>query len=522
MRVLPRCRSIARPHARAAEGWAAAHRVFRIVGVFEIHRLIVRGLRGRFEYASRLGRIKATAAPIDPHPGTRLTFAAGTGTLGVWGLHGRQLRAMGSTTSDHLMHDRHIASSQEPTPCWDLTPQQQHLRSRARELAQEVIGPRAADVDRDEKYPWANVAALRAEGFTGMTVPKDLGGAGLTYLDAVLVIEEIAKVCTTTARIVVETNMGAISAVLAYGSDVQRKLAAEFVLEGDKPAICITEPGAGSAATEMTTRAQKDGERFVINGSKHWITGGGVSKFHLVFARVFDDDGTELGIGGFLAVRDETPGLIVGRREPTLGIRGMPETEIHFEDMVVEASMAISTPSGWRRGFADLMDAYNSQRLGAAAVSLGIAAGSCNLAVAHVKTREQFGRPIAEFQGLQWMIADMATNLEAARSLIYRAALSKGPNGRFPDPTLTAQAKIFTSEKAIRVVSDALQLFGAKGYSRRCPLERMYRDVRMFTIGGGTAQILRTLVASRVLERRLPQTRDGYSRESQRRNLGNQ
>ena len=234
---------------------------------------------------------------------------------------------------------------------------------------------------------------------------------------------------------------------------------------------------------------------------------------HLVFARVFDDDGTELGIGGFLAVRDETPGLIVGRREPTLGIRGMPETEIHFEDMVVDVSMAIITPSGWRRGFADLMDAYNSQRLGAAAVSLGIAAGSCNLAVDYVKTREQFGRPIAEFQGLQWMIADMATDLEAARSLIYRAALSKGAGGQFPDPALTAQAKIFTSEKAIKVTSDALQLFGAKGYSRRYPLERMYRDVRMFTIGGGTAQILRTLVASRVLGRRLPQTRDGYSRD---------
>ena len=420
---------------------------------------------------------------------------------------------MKSTTSDHLTPDWDLAPDWDLVPYWDLTPQQQHLRSRARELAQEVIGPRAAEVDRDEKYPWANVDALQAEGFTGMTVPKDLGGPGLTYLDAVLVIEEVAKVCGTTARIVVESNMGAISAVLAYGSNAQRKLAAEFVLGGDKPAICITEPGAGSAATEMTTRAQKDGDRFVINGSKHWITGGGVSKLHLIFARVFDDDGTELGIGGFLAVRDETPGLIVGRREPTLGIRGMPEMEIRFEDMVVDASMAIVTPSGWRRGFADLMDAYNSQRLGAAAVALGIAAGSCSLAVDHVKIREQFGRPIAEFQGLQWMIADMATDLEAARSLIYRAALSKGSSGRFPDPGLTAQAKIFTSEKAIKVVSDALQLFGAQGYSRRHPLERMYRDVRMFTIGGGTAQILRTLVASRVLDCRLPQTRDGYVRD---------
>ena len=185
---------------------------------------------------------------------------------------------MKPTTSGRLAHDWGRAPGWDLTPQWDLTQQQQHLRSRARELAQEVIGPRAADIDRNEEYPWANVDALQAEGFTGMTVPKDLGGPGLTYLDAVLVIEEMAKVCTTTARIVVESNMGAISAVLAYGSDVQRKLAAEFVLAGDKPAICITEPGAGSAATEMTTRAEKDGERFVLNGRKHWITGGGVSK----------------------------------------------------------------------------------------------------------------------------------------------------------------------------------------------------------------------------------------------------
>src|SRR5690349_9632249 len=161
-----------------------------------------------------------------------------------------------------------------------------------------------------------------------MTIPASLGGQGRSYLDAVLVIEEMAKCCTVTARIAVETNMGAISTVMAYGTDAQKKLAASLVLAGDKPAICITEPDAGSDATAMTTRADRRGESYIINGRKHWITGGGVSRLHLIFARVFDEKGADLGIGGFLAVRDEaagTPkGLRVARREKTMGLRGMP------------------------------------------------------------------------------------------------------------------------------------------------------------------------------------------------------
>lgn len=303
--------------------------------------------------------------------------------------------------------------------------------------------------------------------------------------------------------------MGAISAVMAYGSDDQRRLAAQLVLAGDKPAICITEPGAGSAASQMTTRADRRGDMYVVNGMKHWITGAGVSKLHLIFARVFDESGDEIGIGGFLAVLGETTGLRIGTREPTMGLRGIPEAQVICEDMVVPAAMAVIPPSGFRRGFAELMNAYNSQRVGAGTVALGIAQGAYEHALDFVRQREQFGRPIAEFQGLQWMLADMSTKLEASRSLTYRAACSGGP---FPDPTLAAQAKLMASESSITVVSDALQMYGAAGYSRNNPLERMYRDVRMFTIGGGTAQILRTVVASRILDMSLPQTRDGYVR----------
>jgi alkylation response protein AidB-like acyl-CoA dehydrogenase len=398
-----------------------------------------------------------------------------------------------------------------------LTSDELALQARAREFSQSLVRPRAAAIDRDEQYPWDIVRALAEAKFVGMTIPATYGGQGRSLLDAVLVIEEMAKSCTITGRIIVETNMGAISTVMAYGTEQQKRLAADLVLAGDKPAICITEPDAGSDAMAMTTRADRRGDVYVVNGRKHWITGAGVSRLHLIFARVYDERGEDLGIGSFLAVRDEANGLRVTKREQTMGLRGIPEGEIVFEDLEVPATMAVVPPSGFRRGFADLMNAYNSQRVGAGTVAMGIAAGALDHAVAWAKTREQFGRPIAEFQGLQWMLADMQTQLTASRLLLYAAARSRGPaDSAFPDPMLAAQAKIFASEAAIRIVNDALQMFGARGYSREFPLERMARDVRMFTIGGGTAQVLRTLVAGKMLGWKLPQTRDGYVEASAR------
>jgi alkylation response protein AidB-like acyl-CoA dehydrogenase len=395
---------------------------------------------------------------------------------------------------------------------FSLNPAQRRLQAQARELAQGEFAARAAAIDRSEEYPWENVRLLKEAGFFGMTIPTEYGGRGLTYFDAVLVIEQIAQACGVTARIVVEANMGAVGAIMEYGAPAQKRLAADLVLAGDKPAICITEPEAGSAASDMTTRADRRGDRFVINGGKHWITGGGVSRLHLVFARVFDQNGEEEGIGGFIAVRDETKGLRVGKREPAMGLRGIPETEILFEDMVVPANALLIPPRGLAKGFADLMNAYNGQRIGAATVALGIAEGAYELALAHSQQREQFGRPISEFQGLQWMLADMATQIAAAQALIYKAA-TRGGTG-FPDVMEAAQAKVFASEMAIAVTNDALQLHGSAGYSRNNPLERMVRDARMFTIGGGTAQILRTVIAARLLNRRLPQTRHGYLLEA--------
>jgi 3-sulfinopropanoyl-CoA desulfinase len=391
-----------------------------------------------------------------------------------------------------------------------LTPEQTRLRDRARELAREAAA-QAAETDRSGHYPWPMVRRMAEAGFMGLTIPREWGGPGGSVLDAALVVEELSRACAVCGRVAVEANMGAVGAIMAYGTEAQKRLAAALVLEGDKPAICITEPEAGSAATEMTTTAVKRGDRWVINGRKTWITGGGVSRLHLIFARAIED-GQFKGIGGFIVVRGgegDPAGLVVARRIPSLGLCGMPEAELQFRDLEVPDAMVLRAPGGFSRGFGRLIDAYNGQRVGAATVAMGLAAGALDHALARAQTRKQFGRPIAEFQGLGWMLADMSIEVEAARALIHRAARSAGPAG-FPDRLAAAQAKVFASEMAIRVTNAALQVWGAEGYSRDNPVERYLRDARMFAIAGGTAQVLRNQVAEQILGRKLPQTRDGW------------
>ena len=214
---------------------------------------------------------------------------------------------------------------------FDLPPELKEFREEVRRVASAEIAPHAAETDRSERYPVALRRGPQARGLHGHDDPGRVRRPGASYLHAVVLIEEMAKACSTTGRICVESNMGALGAIMKYGSDAQKRLAASLVLAGDKPAICITEPEAGSAATEMTTRADRKGDRYVLNGKKHWITGGGVSRLHLVFARVYRD-GAEQGIGGFIVVRDpdtgSPKGLVIGKREPAMGVRGIPETEI--------------------------------------------------------------------------------------------------------------------------------------------------------------------------------------------------
>jgi hypothetical protein len=378
-----------------------------------------------------------------------------------------------------------------------LTPAQEALQATVRAVAEAEFAGRAAKWDRTEEYPWENVKRLVDLGLMGMTIPKAVGGPGASVLDAVLCVEEVGKACAATARILVEGNFGSVGALIHLATPAQQARYVPMVLQGEKPAIAITEPEAGSAATDMTTRAVRDGADFVLNGRKHWITGAGISQLHLVFAR-FDGIAGADGVGA-LWVERGTPGFRVGRREQAMGLRGLPEAELLFEDCRVPAGNLVVGAGGFRK----LMACYNGQRLGAATVALGVAQGAFDHALRYAQERRQFGRPIADFQGIQWMLADMHIQLQAARVLIHKAAADAGSG--LPAMAEVAVAKTYASEMAIRVTNDALQIHGALGYSREMPLERMARDARMFAIAGGTAQVQRNLIAEHLLGRKLSQ-----------------
>jgi alkylation response protein AidB-like acyl-CoA dehydrogenase len=374
-----------------------------------------------------------------------------------------------------------------------LTPAQEALRARARELADGVFRERAARWDAEEAYPWDNVKNLVRAGFMGLTIPKAYGGAGASVLDVLLVVEQVARQCGVTARVIVEGSLGVVGALTAYGTEAQKRRYFPWVVEdGEKPAIAITEPEAGSAATDLATRADEAPEGWTLSGEKRWITGAGTSRLYLVYCRMGARPGAE-GIGGLLVERD-APGFSIGERDRTMGLRGIPEGRLHFDRCRVPREQVLVGPPD---GFKKLMRAYNSQRLGAATVALGLAQGAYEHALAYAQERRQFGRPIADFQGIRWKLADMAIALDAARLLIYRAACTSVDG--FPDPLESAKAKTFAAETAQAVTSQALQIHGAAGYGRGLPLERMMRDARMFAIGGGTVEMMRNLIADRIL-----------------------
>ena len=324
---------------------------------------------------------------------------------------------------------------------FELTPAQEALRLRARELADGTFRERAARWDAQEQYPWDNVKDLVRAGFMGLTIPREYAGPAASILDVLLVVEEIARVCGVTARIVVEGSLGVVGALAAYGSEAQKRRYFPWVLDGDKPAIAITEPEAGSAATDMVTRADEAPEGYALHGEKRWITGAGTSRLYLVYCRMSRAAGAA-GIGGIFLERD-TPGFRIGDRDHTMGLRGIPEGRLHFDGCRVPKDHVLVGPP---EGFKQLMQAYNSQRLGAATVALGLAQGAYEQALAYAGRRRQFGRAIGEFQGIRWKLADMAIRLDAARLLIHRAAANARDG--FPDALESAKAKTFGGDGA--------------------------------------------------------------------------
>jgi alkylation response protein AidB-like acyl-CoA dehydrogenase len=297
--------------------------------------------------------------------------------------------------------------------------------------------------------------------------------------------------------------MGALGCIMAYGTPEQAGLVAARILEqGDKPAIGMTEPDAGTALTDLTTRADKQGGNWVINGKKHWITGGGLSISNLIFVRFFDE-GRELGIGGILVDLGH-PGFTIGKAEMAMGLRGIPETELVFDNCVVPDGNVVVRGEGFE-GFKKLMNSYNGQRVGASAVALGLAMGAHSLASDYMIKRRAFGKALCEFQGLQWEMAQAEIKINCAYLLICQAACNAGrlPNNvMMPTMHEASMAKAYTGQAAIDVVSDSLQMFGAMGYAEDLPLERMYRDVRMFKIGGGTTEAQLNMISRHVFRRK--------------------
>lgn len=382
-----------------------------------------------------------------------------------------------------------------------LSPDQTQWIDETARLARETFASRATRWDEAPEYPRPNVETLLEEGYLGMTIPEEYGGQGRPLIDVVLAIEQIAKYCGVTARIVVDTNVGAIGAVMAYGTDQQRERLADRILEdGDKPAIAMTEPGAGTDLGSLDTTARRDGDEFVIDGHKHWITGGGISETYFVFARILED-GRDRGIGALL-VDTGQQGFDVVNVEDAMGVRGTPEGELVFDGCRVPATnLVVVDPVD---GFKNLMQAYNAQRVCASAVALGIAQGAHDLAVEFMGDREAFGAPLSERQGLRWEMAEDEIRLQAARLLLYRAATNVREldnNVQLPRLADTSIAKAFVPDAAFEVVNNALQMFGARGYSKDYPLERMLRDVRMFKIGGGTTEAQKNMIARTVFDR---------------------
>ncbi|MEM7344197.1 MAG: acyl-CoA dehydrogenase family protein [Chloroflexota bacterium] len=382
-----------------------------------------------------------------------------------------------------------------------LSEAQQALVSKTREFALKEVAPYAAKWDQDEHIPRKQIQKYADAGYFGLTIPSNYGGHGLSALDAILVIEEVARHCGISGRLIVDHNFGAIITILNFGTEEQRQRVLPTVCNGETlVSIGMTEPEAGSALTDLTTTAIEDGDDYILNGKKHWITGAGEREYTLVYARFGNVAGPK-GVGAIL-VHQDMPGFHFAGRIPSLGVRGVQEGILEFKDLRVPKANLVVPPGS---AFGNLMSAYNGQRVGASAVALGIAQGAFDYAKDYADNRTQFGKRITDFQAMQFKLADMAIEIEAARFLIYRAA--SNAKAAITDRYQSSVAKVFVSEMAVRVTSEAIQLCGAQGYGRNLPVERMFRDARCFTLAGGSAEIQRIGIATKILGRSIPQHR---------------
>jgi butyryl-CoA dehydrogenase len=390
--------------------------------------------------------------------------------------------------------------------CFDLTPEQQQLRRLAAEIAREVYAPSAAQWDAERTtLPAQEVQRLADLGFLGLAIPEEYGGQGGTLLDALIVIEELAKECRPAAFQVFECNTGPIRVLEFFGTEDQKRTYLPHSAAGELTmAVGISEPDAGSAATDMKTRARRDGDAYVITGNKRWISGGGHASHYLVYCRLNDEPGAK-GIGAIIVPAD-TPGLTFGAREKLMGFRGIPSADLYFDDVRVPAENLVVEAGGFKK----LFGVFSIERLGNSTMSLAIGQASLDRTKAYVEQREQFGRALIEFQNTQMVMADMAMAVEATRLLVYRAAINAG--NELPVAYEVSLAKCFANEMAKRVSDLAMQLHGGNGYSEEYGIERLHRDAHGWAIAGGTPAIQRTRIASELFGRSFNQRPERLSR----------
>ncbi len=381
-----------------------------------------------------------------------------------------------------------------------LSEEQVRLKALVRGLAEREFAPQAARWDESGDVDLRAVASeLRKIGILGMTIPQAYGGMAQPFLDFILALEELARVAYPPAFVLLSTCSGPVSIIMRLGSDAQRQRYLPPLTRGEKfCAVAMSEAGAGSAATDISTSARRDGDDYLLDGHKLFVGGGGQVELYVVFARFGAVSGAR-GVGALVLEKD-TPGFSFGQQIRFMGTHGVPRRELLFNSCRVTKDCVLVTEGG----FARLMNEFNYERIHNSALSLGFAQGAFDAACRYVKERKQFGRELCEFQGVQWMIADMATELEAARMLIYRAAANADARGG-ADPLETSIAKKYASEMSLKVCDTALQLHGAYGYSRDFPLERIYRDARGIAIATGTVEIHKNQIASRVLGRKFSQ-----------------
>lgn len=380
-----------------------------------------------------------------------------------------------------------------------LTEDQQALQETARRFAREELTALADKLEaEDEPVPLAMRHRFAEMGFLGINMPEAYGGLGLGHLDALIVLEEVAKVSPAVAFPIFEACVGPVRTVVEFGSDALKRHVLPKVVSGDMVvAVAMSEPDAGSALTDLKTRARVDGDRIVLNGQKRWSSGAGHSEGYVVYCRLSDEPGAK-GIGAVFVEKD-MPGVSFGARERLMGFRGVPSADIFFDDVAVPADNLI-VPAG---GFGKLMQAFDLERCGNATMSLALAAGALDEALDYVQERRQFGRPVIDFQAVQLKLAEMAMKVEAARLLIHRAAQNAADG--LPSILDSSLGKCFANEMVRDVCGTALQLLGAYGYSKAYGMERRLRDAYGWGIAGGTIDIQKINIASALVGRRFNQ-----------------